>query len=462
MSPKSNDVDVMVLFGATGDLARKLLFPALYRLEERKVLSIRIVGVALEDWSRARFVDHVSEAIMAAIDDYDEEVGRQLLSRLDYVGGDYADSSTFRRLAAAANPQAGCLHYFAIPPSMFETVVASLSDAGLLAGARILVEKPFGRDLASARRLNKVLHKAAPEDAIYRIDHFLGKEPVENLLAFRYANPIFDAVWNRHHIDHVQVTLAEDFDVADRGALYETLGVVRDVVQNHLLQVIGLLAMEAPVQPNAAAYAAERTKLLKATRTLTAADVRYGQYEGYHDVAHVAPDSAVATFAALRFAIDTPRWYGVPFFVRTGKAMAVTATTAIVVFKESPPLPFSPERSQPEPDRLVFRIGPSDGVDLLVQTKEPGDGVRLTTTPLTVDYDTVFGRIPLAYERVIQDALEGDRSQFAHEAAVEEAWRIVDAITDPPAPPSTYAPGSWGPKAADEILDAGRTWFNPA
>jgi glucose-6-phosphate 1-dehydrogenase len=461
MNSKTTEVDVMVLFGATGDLARKLLFPALYRLEERHALSIRIVGVALEDWSRDRFVGHASQAITDAISDYDESVGRRLLARLDYVGGDYSDASTFQHLAAVAKPESGCLHYLAIPPSMFETVVASLDHAGLLAGARILVEKPFGRDLASARRLNAVLHQAAPEDAIYRIDHFLGKEPVENLLAFRYANPIFDAVWNRHHIDHVQVTLAEDFDVADRGALYETLGVVRDVVQNHLLQVIGLLAMEAPVQPNAAAYAAERTKLLKATRTLTPADVRYGQYEGYRDVAHVAADSNVATYAAFRFAIDTPRWYGVPFYLRTGKAMAVTATTAVVVFKESPPLPFSPERSQPEPDRLVFRIGPSDGVDLLVQTKQPGEGVHLTTTPLTVDYETVFGRIPLAYERVIHDALEGDRSQFAHEGAVEEAWRIVDPITDPPKAPPTYARGSWGPDSAADLLDAGRRWFDP-
>lgn len=456
-----SDIDVMVLFGATGDLAHKLLFPALYRLEERKALSVRIVGVALEDWTRDRFADHVTGAMTAAISDYDEHVGQRLLSRLGYVGGNYGDSSTFRRLAAIAKPETGCLHYLAIPPSMFETVVASLDDAGLLTGARVLVEKPFGRDLASARLLNEVLHKAIAEEAIYRIDHFLGKEPVENLLAFRYANPIFEAVWNRHHIDHVQVTLAEDFGVADRGALYETLGVIRDVVQNHLLQVIGLLAMEAPIQPNAAAYAAERTKLLKATRTLTAADVRYGQYEGYRNVAHVAADSTVATFAAMRFAIDTPRWYGVPFYVRTGKAMATTATTATVEFKESPPLPFSPERSQPEPDRLVFRIGPSDGVDLLLQTKEPGEGVHLSTTPLTVDYETLFGRIPFAYERVIHDALEGDHSQFADECAVEEAWRIVDAITDPAVPPPSYPQGSWGPQDANQVLENGRSWLNP-
>ncbi len=455
-------IDVIMMFGATGDLARKMLFPALYRLEERGVLDQRIVGVALDSWDVARFRHHVDGAVAAAIAETDPTIRSRLLSRLAYVHGDYGDRETFTRLASAVHPEDRLLHYLAIPPEMFESVVSRLDDAGLMQRARILVEKPFARDLTTARHLNGVLHKFVSEESIYRIDHFLGKESVEHLLAFRYANPIFDAAWNGRFVDHVQVTMAESFGVGGRGRLYESLGVVRDVIQNHLLQVICLLTMESPNAPSAEAFGAERFRVLAATEGVSQADVLYGQYEGYREVEQVAADSPVPTYVALRLAIDSPRWKGVPFFIRAGKALATTATQAVVVFKSPPPLSFSTQEDRPAADRLVFKIGPSDGVDLCVQTKLPGDGLRLTTTPLSVDYESVFGRIPLAYERVLKDALACDRSQFAHEDAVEEAWRIVAEIIDPSEPPIVYPQGSWGPAGAAGFLGEGRSWLNPS
>ena len=455
-----SEVGVIVLFGASGDLARKLVLPALYRLEERDALGQRVVGIALEDWTDEQFQQHCLASAEEAIGDLDSGVRDRFLSRLSYVGGDYTTSSTFERLARRVGGE-HCIHYLAVPPSMFELVVSGLSESGLVEGSRIVVEKPFGHDLPSARHLNRVLHRMMSEQAIYRIDHYLGKEPVENLLAFRCANSLIDAVWNRHYVDHVQITMAESFGVADRGPLYETLGVVRDVIQNHLLQVICLLAMDAPVAPTPDAYADERSRLLKAIRTVEPSDVVYGQYSGYRNVAGVSPQSTVPTFAALELAIDTPRWYGVPFYIRAGKSMATTATEAVVVFKDTPPLPFSTSRSAPEPNRLVFRIGPSDGVDLLVQTKVPGEDLHLATTSLSVDYDRVFGRIPTAYERLLLDALEGDHTNFAREDGVEEAWRVVSRIVDPPTKPPTYRAGGWGPKASLTLLNEGRSWHQP-
>jgi glucose-6-phosphate 1-dehydrogenase len=458
-----NDVGVLVLFGASGDLARKSLFPALYRLEERGELDQRIIGIALDTWDRERFRRHVEDALSEAIPQVDRGVEQRLTDRLDYVAGDYEETETFELLAdAVGDSQGTLLIYLAIPPTLFETVLRGLADHGLAGSSRILVEKPLGRDLDGARHLNRVLRSVVPETSIYRIDHFLGKEPVENLLAFRYANPVFESVWDNRHIDHVQVTMAESFGVGDRGALYDSLGVVRDVVQNHLLQVVCLLTMEAPSSPEAESFAAERRKVLSAIPEITDDDIVFGQYRGYQDIDQVASDSTTPTFAALRLAVESPRWSGVPFFIRSGKELAATATQAVVVFKTPPPLPFGSEPRDPEPNRLIFEIKPKDGVDLFVQTKLPGEGVRLATTRLSVDYDSLFGRIPLAYERVLYDALTGDRSQFADEEAVEEAWRIVDGVADPPGPPPVYEPGGWGPPAAARVPGPDREWFDPA
>lgn len=455
-------IDAIVLFGATGDLAKKMLLPALYRLEATGRLPGRIVGVALEDWDTARFREHVKAALDAAVPEVDRSVLARLSERIGYVAGDYTEDDTFDRLASALGDGARPLHYLAIPPAMFETVTGGLRRTGLLDGARLMVEKPFGRDLDSARHLNRVLHEAVPEESIYRIDHFLGKEAVENLLVFRHANPIVDAFWSGAQIDHVQLTMAESFGVDGRGSLYESLGVVRDVVQNHLLQVICLLTMDPPAAPDAGAFAAARRGILASTRTIDPSETVFGQYEGYRDVDHVAPDSSVPTFVAFRLWIDTPRWDGVPFLVRTGKGMATTATTATVVFRDASPLPFAEEGPAPGADRLTFRIGPDHGVDLALQTKVPGDGMRVRPTTLSVDYDAVFGRIPRAYERIFEEALSGDRTQFSDEGGVEEAWRIVGDIADPVGDPRTYARGTWGPVSAASIPADGRAWVQPA
>ncbi|MCB2223781.1 MAG: glucose-6-phosphate dehydrogenase [Actinobacteria bacterium] len=454
--------DAIIMFGATGDLARAKLFPALYRLEERGALAGKVIGIALEPWDRDRFRAHADDAVGAGIERPDPEVRRRLVSRLAYVSGDYGEADTFDRLAAEVGSGHAILYYLAIPPAMFEQVVSQLSRTGLADGARILVEKPFGRDLASARHLNTVLHRAVPEESVYRIDHFLAKESVEHLLAFRYANPMIEGVWNREHIDHIQVTMAESFGIRGRGSLYETLGVVRDVVQNHLLQVLCLLTMESPADPSAAAFATERVRVLEAIPAVEPRDVLLGQYRGYRGVDHVAGDSRTPTYAALRLEISSDRWSDVPVFIRAGKAMATTATQAIVVFKRALPLTFATTGARPLPDRLVFKIGPSDGVELALQTKLPGEGVQLTTTPLSVDYDRVFGRLPLAYERVLYDAVAGDRTQFADERAIEEAWRIVTRIADTGTEPLPYPQGSWGPPEAAALLGDGRDWIQPA
>jgi len=453
-------IGTVILFGATGDLARKMLFPALYRLEERHVLDQRIVGVALDDWSVDRLKDHIGHAIDAAVPDADQDIVSRLQSRIDYVSGDYRDEASFEKLAACVGTAGGVLHYLAIPPELFEAVATGLDRSHLLDDGRLLLEKPFGRDWKSAHQLNSFLHRAIDESAIFRIDHFLGKEPVENLLAFRYANPILDAIWNRHNVDHIEITMAESFGVAGRGPLYETLGVVRDVVQNHILQVLCLLTMEAPVAADADAYADERSKVLRAMREIDPSQVVYGQYDGYRNVNGVAPESTTPTFVAFETAIDNPRWYGVPIRITAGKELSETSTRAEVVFRPSPPLNFASARIVPPPNRLVIRIEPSDGVDLVLQTKCPGEGLQLISTTLSVDYEQVFGRIPLAYERVLHDALLGDRSQFAREDAVEEAWRIVDRIADPVERPSVYPPGSTGPKTpwgAPDATSEGKT-----
>lgn len=456
-----NSIKNLVLFGASGDLTRKMLIPALYQLEQNGVLDQKIVGVALDDWDTERFTKHVSAAIGAAFPDVDRQVEAALLDRLHYLAGDYRDASTYQRLANEVGAKTKCLAYLAIPPSFFETVISGLAAVDLARDTRFLVEKPFGRDLESARDLNQVLHQYQDESEIFRIDHFLGKEPIESLLAFRYANPMIEAVWSRDYIDHIQITMAESFGVQDRGVLYEALGVIRDVVENHLLQMVCLLTMEAPTRPDADAIADARANVLKATATISPRDVVYGQFESYRSISSVADDSTVPTFVALSLAIDLPRWRGVPIYIRAGKSLAITATEAVVVFRQPPPLSFSPEKAAPKPNQLVFRISPRPGIDLRLQTKMPGEGLQLVTTPLSVNYDTVFGAAPLAYEHVLRDALAGDRSQFAREDAVEEAWRIVGDILEVPTTPEPYGPGTWGPRDSGKVLTGGRHWIKP-
>jgi glucose-6-phosphate 1-dehydrogenase len=452
-----------VLFGATGDLARKKLFPALYRLAAKQ-LGVPVVGVAVSDWDDARLRAYATEAVQAAEGQVDGPALKELAGGLAMVSGDYRDPATFaalaRRLAeaGAARP----VYYLAIPPGLFPVVVQGLAQGGLSQGARVVVEKPFGRDLASARELNRVLHQVFPERSIFRIDHYLGKEPVENLLVFRFANAFLEPVWNRRYVASVQVTMAETFGVEGRGGFYDGVGAIRDVIQNHLLQVVALLAMEPPVDAEPDSLRDEKVKVLKAMRPADPARLVRGQYEGYHGEPGVAPGSAVETFAALRLEIDSWRWAGVPFFVRAGKGLPATALEAVVELHAPPRLLFSPDGCQPRPNFLRFRLGPGDGVTVCVQAKEPGERLVSHPVELQVDFERVFGARQQAYQRLLGDALEGNPARFARQDGVEHAWRIIQPLLDQPGPVHGYRRGSWGPAEAVTVMAGHGGWHDPA
>ena len=454
--------DALVLFGATGDLARKKLFPALYRLAAAGRLEVPVVGVAFSDWDDARLRGYAVEAAEGAEDQVDGTALKELAGSLAMVSGDYRDPATFaalaRRLAevGAARPA----HYLAIPPGLFPVVVQGLSQAGLGRGARVVVEKPFGRDLASARELNRVLHEVFPERSIFRIDHYLGKEPVENLLVFRFANAFLEPIWNRRYVASVQVTMAETFGVEGRGSFYDGVGAIRDVIQNHLLQVVALLAMEPPVDAEPDSLRDEKVKVLKAMCPADPARLVRGQYEGYSGEPGVAPGSPVETFAALRLEIDSWRWAGVPFFVRAGKHLAATALEAVIELHAPPRLLFSPDGCQPRPNFLRFRLGADDGVTVCVQAKKPGERLVSHPVELEVDFERVFGARQQAYQRLLGDALEGNPARFARQDGVENAWRVIQPLLDQPGPVHSYRRGSWGPAEADAVTAGHGGWHD--